>query len=194
MHEPPVFLYPEAILFWIVWIWIMSLEVAHSGITAGAPANPQDAGTLGLLNQATTAALILALAAAWLPWASIAPARLALDIGTLLLILGSALRRYCFQLLGKFFTAAVSVSAGQPVIDRGPYRWIRHPGYSAGFLMYIGMGLALGNWLSVLVFILLIVTVYPRRVKAEEAALLATLGEPYRQYMRRTKRYIPFIL
>jgi protein-S-isoprenylcysteine O-methyltransferase Ste14 len=35
--------------------------------------------------------------------------------------------------------------------------------------------------------------VYSRRVKAEEKALLDTIGEPYRAYMARTKRIIPFI-
>ncbi len=194
MHIPPVFDYPEALLFWIVWIWIMGLEVAHSGFSAGAPGNAQDAGTLGLINRAVNAAFVLAFVAAWLPWLLITPARLALDLGTALLILGSGLRRYCIRLLGRYFTAAVTVTPGQPVIERGPYRWVRHPGYSAGFLMYLGMGLALGCWLSLLIFVLLIVTVYPRRVQAEETALLNTLGEPYRQYMRRTKRYIPFVL
>lgn len=194
MNIPPVFVYPEAILFWAVWIWIMGLEIAHSGMGSSAPGNAQDAGTLGLINRAVNAAFVLAFAAAWLPWASIEPPRLALDLGTVLLILGRLFRRYCIRLLGRYFTAAVSVIPGQPVIERGPYRWIRHPGYTAGFIMYLGMGLALGNWLSVLAFVLLILTVYPRRVKAEEAALLNTLGEPYRQYMLRTKRYIPFIL
>lgn len=32
------------------------------------------------------------------------------------------------------------------------------------------------------------------RIRTEEAALASTLGEPYREYMRRTKRLIPFLL
>jgi protein-S-isoprenylcysteine O-methyltransferase Ste14 len=95
--------------------------------------------------------------------------------------------------LGKYFTAAVTVSADQPVIDKGPYHWIRHPGYTAGFVVFLGIGLALGNWLSLIIFFLEICYVYSRRVKAEEKAMLDTIGEPYRAYMARTKRFIPFI-
>lgn len=59
--------------------------------------------------------------------------------------------------------------------------------------MFFGIGFALGNWLSLIIFLLEICIVYSRRVKAEEAALLGTLGEPYRAYMAHTKRFVPFI-
>ena len=84
-------------------------------------------------------------------------------------------------------------SADQPIIDKGLYRWIWHPGHTAGFIMFLGIGLALGNWLSLIIFFLEIWYVYSRRVKAKEKALLDTIGEPYRAYMARTKRFIPFV-
>jgi protein-S-isoprenylcysteine O-methyltransferase Ste14 len=193
MHEPPLFAYPEAILFWIVFIWSFSLEILHSGIVAGAPSNTQDAGTLRLINIGSDIALFLAFAVSFLPWFVIPYPRIALYAGTGLLIVGSLFRRYCFRILGKYFTAAVIVSADQPVIENGPYRWIRHPGYMAGFIMFLGIGLALGNWLNLVTFFIEICFVYNRRVKVEEKALIETIGEPYRVYMARTKRFIPFI-
>ena len=194
MHDPPILAYTEAILFWIVFIWSFSVEIAHSGIVAGAPSNPQDAGTLRLINLGSNLALFLAFVVSFLPWLVIPYPRLALYLGTGLLVVGSLFRRYCFRILGKYFTAAVTVTATQPVIESSPYRWIRHPGYTAGFIMFLGIGLALGSWLSLVIFFLEILFVYSRRVKAEETALLSTLGEPYRAYMARTKRFIPFIL
>ena len=193
MHEPPVFAYDEAILFWIVLIWTFYPEVLHSGIVAGAPSNPQDAGTLRLINVGSNIALLLAFVASFLPWLTLPYPRLALDAGIVLLAAGSLLRRACFRVLGEYFTAAVTVQADQPVIDRGPYHWIRHPGYTAGFIMFLGIGLALGNWLGLAIFFLEIVIVYSRRISAEEKALLDTLGEPYRAYMARTNRFIPFL-
>jgi protein-S-isoprenylcysteine O-methyltransferase Ste14 len=193
MHEPPVFVYPEAILFWIVFVWSFYLEILHSGIVAGAPSNTQDAGTLRLINIGSDIALFLAFVASFLPWFVIPYPRIALYAGTGLLVVGSLFRRYCIRILGKYFTAAVIVSANQPVIENGPYRWIRHPGYTAGFIMYFGIGLALGSWLSLVVFFLEVYFVYSRRVKAEEKALLDTIGEPYRVYMARTKRFIPYV-
>ncbi len=193
MHEPPVFAYDEAILFWVVFIWFFYRETLHSGIVAGAPANRQDAGTLRLINVGSTIALLLAFAASFLPWLTLPYPRLALDAGIVLLAAGSLLRRICFRILGEYFTAAVTVRAGQPVIEKGPYRWIRHPGYTAGFIVFLGIGLAFGNWLGLAIFFLEIAVVYSQRIKAEEKALLDTLGEPYRAYMARTKRFIPFL-
>ncbi len=193
MHEPPVFAYDEAILFWVIFIWFFYRETLHSGIVAGAPANRQDAGTLRLINVGSNIALLLAFVASFLPWLTLPYPRLALDAGIILFAAGSLLRWICFRILGEYFTAAVTVRAGQPVIDHGPYRWIRHPGYTAGFIMFLGIGLALGNWLGLGIFFLEIVVVYSRRISAEEKALLDTPGEPYRAYMARTKRFIPFI-
>ena len=193
MHEPPVFAYDEAVLFWMVFIWSFYREILHSGIVAGARSNLQDAGTLRLINVGSNIALLLAFAASFLPWLTLPYPRLALDAGIVLLAAGSLLRRVCFRILGEYFTAAVTVRTDQPVIDRGPYRWIRHPGYTAGFIMFLGIGLAFGNWLSLAIFALEISIVYGRRISAEEKALLDTLGEPYRAYMARTKRFIPFV-
>jgi hypothetical protein len=51
----------------------------------------------------------------------------------------------------------------------------------------------LPRWLSLVILFLMSCYVYGRRVKAEEKALLGTIGEPYRAYMAQTKRFIPFI-
>jgi len=193
MHDPPIFTYPEAIIFWIVFIWIFSLEISHSGMVVGVPSKTQDAGTLRLINIGSSVALFLAFALSFQPWLAIPFSRVSLYIGTGLLIIGSVLRRYCIRILGKYFTEAVTVYPNQPIIQKGPYHWVRHPSYAAGFLLFFGIGFALGSWLSLAVFFLEICLVYSRRVKAEETALLSTLGEPYRAYMAHTKRFIPFI-
>jgi protein-S-isoprenylcysteine O-methyltransferase Ste14 len=193
MYNPPVFAYPEAILFWIVFIWIFALEIRHSGIVRGAPSNKQDAGTLRLINIGSNIALFLGFAASFLPWLVVPYPRISLSIGTGLVIIGSLLRRYCFRILGKYLTAAVTVTPDQPIIEKGLYHWVRHPSYTAGFLVLLGIGFALGSWLSIGIFIVYIFVVYSRRVKVEETAMLDPLGEPYRVYMARTKRFIPFI-
>jgi protein-S-isoprenylcysteine O-methyltransferase Ste14 len=193
MYEPPVFAFTEAALFWATLIWSFLPEIRHSGIVPRAPSSTQDAGTLRLINIGSDVALVLAFTLSFLPWPIIPYPRIALYTGTVLLVLGSLLRRYCFRTLGKYFTAAVTVSADQPVIDNGPYRWIRHPGYTAGFIMFVGIGLALGNCLGLAILVLMACYVYSRRVHAEEIALLDTIGKPYCAYMARTKRFIPFI-
>ena len=193
MAKPPVFAFVEALLFWAVLAWSFVPEMHYSGIWPRVSSTPQDAGTLRLFRIGINVALAMAFLLSFLPWLAMPQQRFALYAGTVLLFLGSLLRRYCFRVLGEYFTPTVTVSAGQPVIDSGPYHWIRHPGYTAGFLIYVGIGVALGNWLGLSILVAIACYVYSRRVRAEEAAMLDTIGDPYRVYMARTKRFIPFI-
>jgi protein-S-isoprenylcysteine O-methyltransferase Ste14 len=88
----------------------------------------------------------------------------------------------------------VQVEPGQEVVERGAYRWVRHPSYTAAMLLFIGIGLALGNWTSLAVTTVLPALGYANRVRAEERALVDTVGPPYVAYMARTRRFIPFVL
>lgn len=96
-------------------------------------------------------------------------------------------------MLGTSFTGAVIVKPDQAVVEHGAYRYVRHPSYTAGALLFAGIGMALANWLSLAVLLLSSALVYAYRVRVEETALVAVIGEPYRQYMSRTKRFIPFV-
>ena len=193
MHVSPVFVYPEAVLFWIAFVWSFCLEIKFARTLARNPSNTQDDGTRLLIKVGSRIAFFLALLVSFLPWLAIAHQRMVLAAGTGLLIAGSLFRQYAIRVLGKYFTPEVIVNASQEVIADGPYRWIRHPGYTAAFIMFAGIGLAFGNWLCLIIFFLEAGFVYSRRVTAEEEALLDTIGEPYRKYMARTKRFIPFI-
>jgi protein-S-isoprenylcysteine O-methyltransferase Ste14 len=56
---------------------------------------------------------------------------------------------------------------------------------------FIGIGLALGNWFSLLLLLVLPTIGLLLRVKVEETALLTNLGEPYRRYASGRKRLLP---
>ena len=114
-------------------------------------------------------------------------------IGVGLLAAGVALRRYAVHSLGQFFIHEVVIHAEHRVVDRGPYRWIRHPAYSGTFMALIGVGLALGNWAALLGILVMPVLAYANRVAIEERTLATALGQEYRAYMRRTRRFIPFV-
>ena len=73
----------------------------------------------------------------------------------------------------------------------GPYRWVRHPSYTAELVAFTGIGLALGNWLSLLAAATLPLLALLVRIRVEEAALLTSLGEPYRTSADGTKRLLP---
>ena len=65
---------------------------------------------------------------------------------------------------------------------------------AAGMMMFIGIGLALGSWLSLGLLTITTIATYSYRVMVEERALLDTIGEPYRSYMKERKRFIPYIV
>ena len=164
-------------------------------VGSGGARSAQDAGsmwTVVILNYIGTFLAILA--AFRLPTAVFPNRVVVFWLGIVVLIAGSLLRRHCFRMLGQYFTYDVRVREEQPVIERGAYRWIRHPSYTAGTLMFVGIGLAFGNWISLLVLTAIIIAGYLYRVRIEERALLASLGDRYRDYMRRTRRFIPFVI
>jgi protein-S-isoprenylcysteine O-methyltransferase Ste14 len=154
-----------------------------------------DRGSYALLIGVLWIGLILGFwVAAFLPWAAIPVVRLPLFwLGIACILTGVALRWYAIRVLGRFFTRDVATQAGQTVVQDGPYRFIRHPAYSGTLLTLLGIGLTLGNWLALLVVLVGGVVGHLYRVYVEEQALVAALGEPYRAYMRCTRRFIPFV-
>jgi protein-S-isoprenylcysteine O-methyltransferase Ste14 len=106
---------------------------------------------------------------------------------------GMALRLYSISLLGRYFTFEVAVHADQPVIEAGPYRYIRHPSYTGALITVTGLGLSLGNWAGLIALLGCMIAAYSYRIPIEESALVAVLGEPYEKYTRRTHRLIPYI-
>lgn len=113
--------------------------------------------------------------------------------GIVLVLGGAAFRWYAIKVLGRFFTRSVATRAGQYVVETGPYRLIRHPSYSGALLSLLGVGLAMTNWMSVALIMLAALLGYGYRVRVEERALCADLGQPYRDYMQRTRRFIPHV-
>ena len=112
-------------------------------------------------------------------------------VGVVLMCAGIALRQWAVALLGEFFTVDVRVHADQIVVDRGPYRWVRHPSYTGLLLIIVGIGLALGNWAALVVIIVVPTAGLVFRIRAEERALLEGLGEPYRRFAEGRPRLVP---
>jgi protein-S-isoprenylcysteine O-methyltransferase Ste14 len=114
--------------------------------------------------------------------------------GIVLMLFGVGLRWWAIITLGRYFTFDVAVRSTQSVVQSGPYRFVRHPSYSGTLLILLGVSLALANWASLLAIMAGGVIGHLYRVRVEEKALIAALGQPYVDYMRRTKRFIPFVV
>ena len=161
----------------------------------GVAAERRDHGSLALLGLLGWSGVLGDFACAFrlpeaaLPWAR--PEIYAL--GVLMMLAGIALRGYAMALLGRYFTYDVAVQNDQPVIETGPYRYVRHPSYSGALLTFVGLALALGNWAGLALLVSCVSVAYSYRITVEEAELVAAFGDPYRHYMRRTWRLVPFL-
>jgi protein-S-isoprenylcysteine O-methyltransferase Ste14 len=119
-----------------------------------------------------------------------APAAFAVA-GLAVLWVGLAVRVWAVATLGGSFSTFVHVDAGQAVVSRGPYRWVRHPSYTGLLLVALGFGLGEGNWLSLAVCAVAPLLGLLPRMAVEEAELTRVLGERYRSYQRTTRRLVP---
>ena len=196
--RPLVFVLPHALVFWAIDLWAFAPEFAivARARKAAAENSSKDSGSLQLIVMGMWVGMLISF-----PISFVRPLRFplwivppAFYIGSGTLLAGSLLRRHCWRVLGEYFTGEVRARTNQPVIDRGAYRWVRHPSYSGGILMFAGIGMELGSWASLAIVTFVAVTVYAYRIHIEERALIQAIGAPYIAYMRTRKRIIPFII
>jgi len=192
--KPLAFVSPYLWLFWAVLLLAYLPEFRLVARSRPAPGAKTDRGSMTFIMLAGWIGMLGAFMVAGIQAFVITRGEKVWFVAGLVTVLaGSLLRRHCWRMLGKHFTGDVKASADQPLVEQGLYRWVRHPSYTGGMLMYVGTGLALTNWLSVLIIGLAGGAAYLYRVRVEEHALQANLGGRYQQYMRRTKRFVPFI-
>jgi len=108
-----------------------------------------------------------------------------------LFALGLAVRWWAIVTLGRFFTVDVTIEKDHELVERGPFRYVRHPSYTGVLLAFVGWALTLRNWAAILVVLVPIFVAFVRRMNVEEEALSRALGERYIDYMKRTKRLVP---
>jgi protein-S-isoprenylcysteine O-methyltransferase Ste14 len=184
------------IAFWVVfYVWIGGELWLSSRRRPTAGATQRDDGSKWFLIASVWATVVIAIELAFLfPGAAVARGRTAVFVaGLVLMIAGLALRYYSIWVLGASFTVDVATRPGQEVVESGPYRWVRHPSYTGALLTVIGMLVCCLN-LASLAAIVVVAAGYANRIRVEERALATDLGSPYRDYMRRTKRLIPFLI
>jgi protein-S-isoprenylcysteine O-methyltransferase Ste14 len=114
-------------------------------------------------------------------------------IGSVLAVIGLAIRVQSILTLRQYFTYSVAKIEGHTLIETGLYGRIRHPGYLGQLLIFTGISVSLSNWLSILFMMLPVLIGFVYRIKVEEQFMLEQLGEKYASYQQRTKRLIPLI-
>lgn len=114
-------------------------------------------------------------------------------IGLFLIFIGIIFRLIIIASLGQFFTVDVTIKQNHKLKKDGFYKYLRHPSYSASLLSFIGFGITLNNWISLVLITVLILMTFIIRIKIEEKILMEHFGSEYLNYKKNTKGIIPFI-
>jgi protein-S-isoprenylcysteine O-methyltransferase Ste14 len=182
----------------VLFLATLSISIYYRSRAArsGEKVSPLEEGALILtLRRIFGLALWLAIFAylinpSWMSWASLPLSSWLRWSGAAIMALCVPLFYWLFSSLGKNITPTVAIRKEHTLVTSGPYRWVRHPLYSVGFLAFSAFSLLAANWfifaLLALAFIVLM-----RRTPIEEKRLIEHFGDAYREYMQRTGRYLP---
>jgi len=112
--------------------------------------------------------------------------------GLVLLLVGSAIRVQARRTLGNYFSPVVRILPEHKLTRYGIYKYIRHPGYLGELLLYFSVPLLFHSLYGFLVMVFLIPFIL-YRIRVEEQMLIEKFGDEYRDYMRKSKRFIPYV-
>jgi methyltransferase len=110
-------------------------------------------------------------------------------LGWVIALSAVALRLSVLVALRENWNVRALVPEDLRVIDRGPYRFIRHPNYVALAMEFLGLPLIGGAYLSAAALSAVNATLLGRRIREEEALLMAI--PTYRERMGKKPRFIP---
>lgn len=110
--------------------------------------------------------------------------------GLALVVAGVALACWSRHVLGRNWSSVVQLKQDHELIERGPYRVIRHPIYTGLLLAFAGTALKVGDWRGVVAVAIVAVSFW-RKLRLEERWLAEQFGPAYANYRQRTKALIP---
>ena len=119
----------------------------------------------------------------WLQW-----------LGVVLGVVSLPLLAWTQLALGSNFSPTLHVRREHTLVKSGPYRYVRHPMYTALFLSLLAILLLTRNWLVGGVPLVGLCVIVLLRVPHEESAMIEKFGDAYREYMKRTGRFLPRLI
>jgi protein-S-isoprenylcysteine O-methyltransferase Ste14 len=169
--------------------FVLEATTRKRGSAASLRATSDDRGTTRMIVAAYGLAGELPLLLRRLPAPQLPKA--AGPIGLTLQVSGLALRAWSMRTLGGSYTRTLRTDEEQRVIDGGPYRLVRHPGYTGSLLTWIGFALASRSVPVLVVVTGLLGRAYHYRIIAEEQLLRRELPG-YAEYCHHTRKLIPY--
>src|SRR5437870_5821066 len=171
-------------------MWFIG-EIAHASHCKVTPAKDWDRSSLKILRLATLAVPVGVIVGFTDVGHIHTEGNFLGAVGFALMLVGISIRWVAVHTLGRYFTRTVTILQGHRIVRYGLYKHLRHPSYAGCLLGDLGLGLALSNWLSVVIIFAPILAALLYRIRIEEQALLESFGDKYFEYAQGTKRLIP---
>ena len=126
----------------------------------------------------------------WMAWSKIGLPDWIRWLGVAIGLLCVAMVYWLFSSIGSGISPTSATRKQHTLVTSGPYRWVRHPLYTVGSSMFIAFGMMADNWFIAALGVLAFIAMASRTPK-EEANLIEKFGDEYREYMKRTGRFLP---
>lgn len=127
---------------------------------------------------------------AWMAWSKIGLPEWARWFGVGLGVIDVFGIYWLFSSIGSGISPTSATRQQHVLSTKGPYKYIRHPLYTFGSSLFISFGMMSDNWFIALLGIFAFIAMAVRTPK-EEANLIEKFGDEYREYMKRTGRFLP---
>ena len=184
----------QFILLAVSAVWVASEVVLVFTRRSIAGSRKQDAGSLVRLNLIIYASVALAVCIGLSRFGRMNVAQPGLSwLGLFLIVSGLAIRWTAIFTLQQYFTVDVAILPDHRVIQKGLYKFVRHPSYLGSIVSFVGLGVAFCNWIAIAVVVVPVTLAFIKRIRIEERALVNALGEEYTNYCRVTRRLLPWI-
>lgn len=113
-------------------------------------------------------------------------------LGLILFLIGLTIRLIGKRTPGKYYSQGLRTLAGHELIKKGFYRYIRHPIYLASIIYGTGVPLFFSSLYGFFIMLGLIPLIL-YRIKIEERMMFEEFGEEYIEYMKKSKKLIPYL-
>jgi protein-S-isoprenylcysteine O-methyltransferase Ste14 len=112
-------------------------------------------------------------------------------IGISIFLFGVCYRSWAVHTLGRFYSHRVRTEFQHQIVDSGPYRFTRHPAYAGMIIANTGISVYFFNWVTISVFLFILVPAILLRIVIEEKTLFGIEG--YSEFAKKRKRLFPAV-
>ena len=189
----PTLAFAVMILSWFAFVVVFLLQEKP----ASAPESKRERSSIfGIALQGLAYAIVWTIHRP--PFTPIAPMSKSFEIALAILTMALAIGSVWFcsaaiRTLGKQWSLAARLVEGHKLITEGPYGVVRNPIYMGMFGMLLATGLAISNWIGLLIATVVYAIGTAIRVRSEEKLLREAFGAEFEAYARRVPALVPFL-